>query len=50
MYFMLRLFEKQEKSPTGARSPWKSIRRGSVVERFFPRHMNHQTLGIQFGV
>merc|ERR1719235_1115120 len=32
MYFALLLVEKQEKSPTGAKSPWKSMRRGSDVE------------------
>merc|ERR550537_736362 len=43
MYFTLLLVEKQEKSPTGARSPWKSIRHGSEVDRFFPKQKYHHT-------
>merc|ERR1719487_1701269 len=42
MYFALLLVEKQEKSPTGAKSPWKSMRRGSDVERFLPKQKYHQ--------
>merc|ERR1719335_1351507 len=43
MYFALLLVLKQEKSPTGARSPWKSIRRGSEEDRFFPKQKYHQS-------
>merc|ERR1719313_1362978 len=42
MYFTERLEEKQEKRPTGVSSPWKSMRRGSAVDRFLPKQKYHQ--------